>query len=967
MHRVAIASSEPDSTRPREPVAARAAASAAILKSDIPEVCDDTPALEFTNGSTGFEDDCDALLAARDQLRGTVSLNWDTATVMTQWEGVMLGTSGVERLYLHFRGLDGSIPPELGALGDLEVLSLGRNELTGEIPPELGSMRSLERLYLQDNELTGEIPPELGSLNRLERLYMWRNQLSGEIPPQLGSLSGMRRLSMGGNGFGGEIPSELGRLSQLELLSLWGNELTGSIPNELGGLSRIERLSLSQNQLTGGIPLELGRLRYIEYLYLYENDLTGSIPEPAEGAWEQLRLLWLYDNRLTGGIPAELQNTDLRSLSVSLNAGLTGRLPEDLQALLLSWFQWHGTGLCSPADPSFQAWLASIDEEGGGPVCPHYQRGDTIWTLPTGLWTPDAVSDASFQSSGGQVTITFRDGGYIEEADTRYTCTASGGCRIVGRVVAQGTIEVVDVGDRDALVALYEATDGPNWLDNTNWLTDASLGDWYGVSTDGSGRVVQLRLPGNELTGEIPTELGHLDRLEELHLISNNLTGVIPTELGQLDGLRVLDLGANSLTGVIPVELGQLDGLRVLNLGTNSLTGVIPVELGQLDSLRQLYLDTNELTGQIPAELGNLTSLEWFVLHDNDLTGVIPGEFGQLDRLRHLWLAGNDLTGAIPTELGQLDSLQVLWLSGNDLTGAIPAELGQLDKLYYLGLRSNDLTGRIPAELGQLARLELLYVYSNRLTGEIPADFLQLGSLIWFRFHDNDGLCAPTTNAFTSWLGGIANWSGPRCGGNQSPVTQGTISAQTVKVGESVSVNASSYFSDPDGDALTYAASSSRTNVATASVSGRTVTVAGVAEGTATIRVTATDPGGLSATQSFSVTVEAEGDDFETFSGLRITNEGAVTLRVGGIFLSAGRTGCISGGGTLNGKLYDYHWTAWQRNTGSGWNEVSGSRQTGKLCGYNLTSAPSGKYRLVGDMTLAGTRGKYKSENEVSK
>ena len=96
-------------------------------------------------------------------------------------------------------------------------------------------------------------------------------------------------------------------------------------------------------------------------------------------------------------------------------------------------------------------------------------------------------------------------------------------------------------------------------------------------------------------------------------------------------------------------------------------------------------------------------------------------------------------------------------------------------------------------------------------------------------------------------------------GSNRSPGTVGTIPAMTVTAGSSKSVNASSYFRDPDGDALTYTASSSRTSVATVRVSGRTVTVAGVAEGTATIRVTATDPGGLSAVQNFGVTVEAGG------------------------------------------------------------------------------------------------------------
>ena len=48
--------------------------------------------------------------------------------------------------------------------------------------------------------------------------------------------------------------------------------------------------------------------------------------------------------------------------------------------------------------------------------------------------------------------------------------------------------------DRAALEALYEATGGPGWTDNTNWKTSAPLGDWFGVTTDGDGRVTRLRL-----------------------------------------------------------------------------------------------------------------------------------------------------------------------------------------------------------------------------------------------------------------------------------------------------------------------------------------------------------------------------------------------------------------------------------------------------------------------------------------
>ncbi len=87
-------------------------------------------------------------------------------------------------------------------------------------------------------------------------------------------------------------------------------------------------------------------------------------------------------------------------------------------------------------------------------------------------------------------------------------------------------------------------------------------------------------------------------------------------------------------------------------------------------------------------------------------------------------------------------------------------------------------------------------------------------------------------------------------------MTAGTIPAQEVSVGQPVTVPVSAYFSDPDGDALSYTAASSDAEVATASVSGSTVTVTGVTAGAVTVTVTARDPGGLSAQQSFAVTAE---------------------------------------------------------------------------------------------------------------
>lgn len=143
------------------------------------------------------------------------------------------------------------------------------------------------------------------------------------------------------------------------------------------------------------------------------------------------------------------------------------------------------------------------------------------------------------------------------------------------------------------------------------------------------------------------------------------------------------------------------------------------------------------------------------------------------------------------------------------------------------------------------------------------------------------------------------------------------------------------------------------------------MTVTAVAEGSATIRITATDPGDLSAVQAFEATVKPEDGDFKELEGLVIANDGRVTLSVGGVSLNVGHGGCMTSKGTINGKKWDFHWTAWQRDAGSGWADVPRTRQS-KLCAYDLTSAPDGKYRLVGDMTIEGVRGRYKSENVVT-
>ena len=716
------------------------------------------------------ESDHEALVALYDATGGpawTNSTNWKTEAPLGQWHGVTADSDGrVTGLSLASNNLIGQLPATLGNLSRLKWLSLGGNALSGPIPTALGDLSKLERLALRRNSLTGPIPATVVSMSNLEHLDLGSNALTGAIPEGLGGLSKLEWLDLGANALSGPVPAVLGSLSNLNVLDLGENELTGPVPEELGSLSNLRMLALARNALTGPIPGTMGSLSNLESLRLGQNALTGPIPASL-GSLSSLRVLSLAQNALTGPVPAELGSlSNLTSMDLGWNL-LTGPMPSELTQLSrLGSLDIRYSGLCAPAGTPFQEWLATI-EVFYGSNCQDNRSPEPVGTIPSQMLTAHGLA------LGTSVAVYFRDPDNdwliyaVESSWPDSVAVSASGSTIWLAPGAAGTVTLtirardpgglsatqsVDVtvaapsgpqGDYAVLAALYDATGGPTWTNSTNWKTTAPLGEWYGVTADTSGRVSELNLRQNGLTGPIPEALSSLASLESLNLTLNALTGPIPATLGALSNLEVLRLGDNALTGTIPGALSSLSNLESLSRYGITPTGRVPARLGGLSNLRVLRLDGNQLTGPIPGTLASLANLEVLDLGENALAGPIPRALGGLSNLTALRLDENALTGSIPDTLGSVSGLESLFLDHNALTGTIPETLGILSGLEALDLTGNGLTGPIPEAFAGLSSLEWLYLGENALTGPIPDALGTLPSLIRLSLRGNWGLSGP--------------------------------------------------------------------------------------------------------------------------------------------------------------------------------------------------------------------------------
>ncbi|KAL2552645.1 LRR receptor-like serine/threonine-protein kinase RPK2 [Forsythia ovata] len=635
-------------------------------------------------------------------------LTWNATTdpcttAAAHWYGVSCDplSATIVSLNLTGRALAGVLPPTIGNLTNLRVLSLSHNSFSGHIPPELGKLKSLQTLELQGCNFSGRIPDQIRFLSSLHLLNLSYNSLWGPIPSGwIGSgmlsvvdlsnnqLSGdltvagsgqcefLQHLKLSNNFFVNEIPPEIEKCSNLRTLLLDGNIFQGRIPIQIGHLSQLRVLDVSRNSLTDTIPPELANCLKLSVLVLTNLDdfgssfynisadgSAGSVLDFSRGEFNafdggfphnllllpNLQILWAPRANLGGQLPSNWSNLpscSLRALNLGLN-NIAGSVPESLGVMCRN--------------------LTVLDLSSNG------LQGHLPWQLrlPCMLYfniSRNSLSGAlpQFENRGGcdfGMVYYGRDGSGIldvEDIQKAYFNIPAWGYQMNVGAAADFDSTLVVAHDFS-----WNAFAGP--------LPLFSIGDDF-LLTRGRARY-KLFFNNNNFNGTFPIEL--ITNCNDLHSLS-------------------LTLSANQINGVLDAKF--FGCLRIIDFeaAENQVNGSIPSEVGNLELLQYLDLSRNQLSGSLPDQLGELKNAKQILLGDNNLTGKIPSQFGHLTSLETLNLSYNRLRNSIPESLGNVTSLEILLLDHNIISGGIPLSLSNLSRLIQLNLSFNNLSGHIP-------------------------------------------------------------------------------------------------------------------------------------------------------------------------------------------------------------------------------------------------------------------------------
>ncbi|KAL6200765.1 hypothetical protein ACLB2K_030546 [Fragaria x ananassa] len=550
------------------------------------------------------------------------SLNW-TSMDCCQWEGITCDAVGrVTHLHLSSKGLKlkgglfsssslgnlthlthlnlsrnslrGSLD-QAGfflSLGRLEVLDLSFNLLSGELPGSLSSSNNIRMVDLSSNRFHGAIPSSFfQQAKNLSRFNVTNNHFTGYIPSPIcvKSSSLIRLLDFSYNNFGGNLPRRLGNCSKLEVFRAGYNNLSGSLPEDIYDATSLKEIAIPANSFHGGISNRIVNLPNLTILDLYLNHFSGMLPIDI-GKLSKLKVLLLHSNNLEGSLPPSLLNcTNLMELNLGFNL-----LGGDISAYNFSRL----------------GQLRKLD----------FISNQFTGILPISLYSCKSLRAIrlSLNNLEGQIQpeiVSLNHLSFLSLSGNRLTNLT-------------GAMDILK-GCKNLTVLIL----------STNFKGEEMPDGDHMADFDGFQNLRILALRGCELTGEIPKELCTLPMLvseqaaaqvdhgylelpfyasqampdasilqfnslsyypPSIFLGNNNISGNIPTEIGKLQLLHIFDLSSNQVSGNIPDQISNLNNLETLDLSMNHLSGEFPASMALLSFLSSLNVSYNNLEGEIP-------------------------------------------------------------------------------------------------------------------------------------------------------------------------------------------------------------------------------------------------------------------------------------------------------------------------------------------------------------------------------
>ncbi|XP_018444408.1 receptor-like protein 15 [Raphanus sativus] len=438
------------------------------------------------------------------------------------------------------------LPEDIGwVLPHLMYINIANNGFHGYLPSSLGNMKEISYLNLAQNSFHGKLPRsfEMGCYS-MGILILSHNKLSGEVFPESVNFTGILELYMDNNLFTGKIGQGLRNFKNLQLLDISNNNLTGVVPSWIGEFTSLRVLLLSKALLEGEVPISLFNLSYLELLDLSSNTLSGGIPSHVNS--RRPVVLLLQDNKLSGVIP----DTLLRNVSI-LDLGnnrLSGNIPEFTYTRYTLTILLRGNNLTGSI-PLQLCGLKNIQ---------HLDLANNRLSGPI----PSCFSNTSFVLG---IEDIYCGMSIIDLFSFLLSLQSHMRVEIEDHVYLRSPVLL----DQFGMISDRSATQIKIAFSTKHRYDTYHLG--------GNLRLLfGMDLSENQLSGNIPAELGGLLELKALNLSHNNLSGLIPESFSGLKKVESLDLSFNKLQGRIPLQLTALSSLAVFNVSFNNLSGVIP-------------------------------------------------------------------------------------------------------------------------------------------------------------------------------------------------------------------------------------------------------------------------------------------------------------------------------------------------------------------------------------------------------